>query len=124
MSSIGAGHKEVHDQRYTVAIAIAKLAPGKPDPHQLTCIQTDQMHFQGVRIVSILCQNVVREYISNQSQQLQLFRKMEKARNTKDGSASPRRHSKNKSYTCHIRLTGAHACGHGLKLKAYGVFRS
>ncbi len=55
MYSFGAGHKEVHDQRYKVAIAIAKLAPGKPDPHQLTCTQTDEMHFQGVRIVSILC---------------------------------------------------------------------
>ena len=55
MYSISTEHKEIHDQRYKIATAIAKLAPGKPDPYQLTCIPTDQMHFQGARMLSILC---------------------------------------------------------------------
>ena len=77
MSSLGDRREEVHDQRCKVAIAEPNLR------------HVERHVAQSRR------QKLGRGYITNQSQLLQLFRKTEKARNTKDGNASPRRHSKN-----------------------------
>ena len=66
------------------------------------CVGRTYAHHIERHLAPSCCQKRMEGYITNQSQLLKFFRKMKKARNTKDGSASPPKHLKSRCYACHI----------------------